>query len=479
MNVRFSFGFAALILGACAASPAQSETTKTSSRAKPNIVLIVSDDHGYADLGAAGAKDIKTPHLDALARNGVRFTNGYVTCPICSPTRAGLLTGRYQNRFGHEVNPGPKPAANYGLPEEEKTLANYLKEAGYVTGAIGKWHLGYREECRPQKRGFDEFFGFLGGAHTYDVSKLDKNQNALRRGDTPIADDRYLTYAFNDEATSFIESHKSEPFFLYLAYNAIHTPLEPAPRHLEAFAGIKNEKRRVMASMLAAVDEGVGRVVETLRSNGLEDDTLIFFISDNGGPTLGNGSRNDPLNGGKGSTLEGGIRVPFLVQWKGSLPAGEIYEKPVISLDILPTILAAAGTTATTSARLDGVDLAPYLSGANDGAPHESLFWRYGRAFAVRSGDWKLVGLHGGLPRLYNLVQDVSEKNDLAAARPEKVRTLQAEWDAWNRENVAPKWMDSRSIKRAAANDAAGGKKKSGEGRKGKKAKKRAPDARP
>ena len=343
--------------------------------AKPNIIIILADDMGYADVGFQGCRDIPTPHVDSLARNGVRCTNGYVSGPYCSPTRAGLLTGRYQQRFGHEFNPGQ--IAGVGLPLSEATLANRLKAAGYVTGLVGKWHLGAAPRFRPSRRGFDEFFGFLGGAHPYFAG-----QGApIFRGTEVVKEKEYLTDAFGREAVSFVTRHKDQPFLLYLAFNAVHTPMHATDSRLKQFASIRDPTRKTYAAMLTAMDEAVGKVLDALRSAQLEENTLIFFLSDNGGPTmLGttiNGSRNHPLRGSKRTTLEGGVRVPFVVQWKGKLPAGSVYDQPVIQLDILPTALAAVSIAVKPEWKLDGVDLLPRLKGKT----RRPRTMRY-------SGDW-------------------------------------------------------------------------------------------
>src|SRR5262245_6447241 len=310
---------------------------------KPNILIILADDLGYADVGFHGCKDIPTPNIDSIARNGVRCTNGYVSGPYCSPTRAGLLTGRYQQRFGHEFNPGGGTA---GMPVDQVTLADRLKKAGYATGLVGKWHLGSAPQFHPQKRGFDEYFGFLGGQHAYFPEKGNKADPILR-GTEPVDEQEYLTDAIARESVAFIERHKKEPFFLYMAFNAVHTPMHATDKYLKRVANISDVKRHIYAAMLSAADDAVGAVLAKLKEAGLEENTLIFFFSDNGGPTMKgttiNGSRNEPLRGSKRQTLEGGIRVPFAVQWKGKLPAGKVYDKPVIQLDIQPTALAAAG----------------------------------------------------------------------------------------------------------------------------------------
>jgi arylsulfatase A-like enzyme len=410
---------------------------------KPNVVVIVGDDMGYADLGVHGGQDIPTPHLDALAKSGVRFTSGYVSGPYCSPTRAGLLTGRYQTRFGHEFNPGA--AANQGLPLTETTLADRLKAAGYRTALVGKWHLGGGGR-HPQKRGFDEFFGFLGGAHDYF------NPAGVLRGTEPAGDESYLTDALAREAVAFIDRSKGKPFFLYLAFNAVHTPMQADEDRLKKFAAIPDRQRRTYAAMMSAMDDAVGRVIAKLKDEKLTGNTLVAFLSDNGGPTMRgttiNGSSNAPLRGSKRTTLDGGVRVPFFVSWPGTLPAGVTDDRLVIQLDLFPTALAAAGVEVKPGWKVEGVDLLPYLTGKEKGPPHEALFWRFGSQTAVRKGDWKLVrydlategGAGTSAAKLYDLKADIGEATDLAARHPEKVKELQAAWDEWDKGNVPPLW---------------------------------------
>jgi arylsulfatase A-like enzyme len=427
--------------------------------AKPNILFIVGDDMGYGDVGFQGCKDIPTPNLDALAASGVRFTNGYVSGPYCSPTRAGLMTGRYQTRFGHEFNPG---AADAGLPLTEKTIADRLKAAGYVTGVIGKWHLGAQPPMQPQKRGFDEFFGFLAGAHSYfDTS-------GILRGTEPVKELDYTTDAFGREAEAFIERHKSEAWFLYLAFNAVHTPMHATDDRLAKFTGIEDKQRRTYDAMMLAMDEAIGKVRKKIADAGLKNTTFVVFISDNGGPTMPgvtvNGSRNDPLRGSKRSTLEGGIRVPFLISWPGHVKPG-IFDQPVIQLDLTRTALGAAGLGVAPDWKLEGVNLMPWLRGERSDAPHDALYWRFGQQMAIRMGDYKLVRYDGNAdtiaterkggegrktdaklvgPVLYHLKDDIHEEKDLSAAMPDKVKELQAKWDAWNSGNVPPLWGSTK-----------------------------------
>ena len=411
---------------------------------RPNIIIIVGDDMGYADIGIHGCKDIPTPHIDSLAKNGVRCTSGYVSGPYCSPTRAGLMTGRYQQRFGHEFNPGPNPGGDVGLPLDQATLADRLKQAGYATGMVGKWHLGNERKFHPLNRGFQEYYGFLGGAHSYFVSdnRGTKGQiNAVLRGFEPVAEQEYLTDAFGREAVAFIDRHQKEPFFLYLTFNAVHTPMHATEKYLSRFKDVADENRRTYCAMMSAMDDAIGRVLAKLDEARLTENTLIFFVSDNGGPPV-NASSNLPLRGRKATTWEGGIRVPYLVQWKGQLPAGKTFDQPVIQLDLHPTALAAAGVT--TDAQLDGVDLLPHLRGVKTSPPHEALYWRFGPQMAIRAGNYKLVkaaGIDG--PQLFDLAADIGESKDLSADKPEVVKDLSARYAAWNGTLEKPRWIAS------------------------------------
>lgn len=442
---RIRFIILTLLLAPLAPLATLQAADSTKPASKPNILFIVGDDMGYADVGFHGCKDIPTPNLDALAAAGVRFTNGYVSGPYCSPTRAGLLTGRYQTRFGHEFNPG---GGGSGLPLTETTIANRLKEVGYATGLVGKWHLG----PHPQQRGFDEFFGFLGGAHSFFEA------GGILRGTDPVKEMDYTTDAFGREAVAFIDRHKDHPWFLYLAFNAVHTPMHATDERLAKFANITDTKRRTYAAMMLALDDAIGVVRKKLAATGLEQNTLIAFISDNGGPTMQgtttNGSSNDPLRGSKRSTLEGGIRVPFLVAFPGKIKPG-VYEQPAIQLDLTATALTLGGAKTD---KVEGVDLLPFLAGEKSGAPHDALYWRFGQQMAIRAGDYKLVrydpmadsgaAKQKNQPkgaRLYNLTKDIGEANDLAAAMPDKVKELQAKWDAWNQSNVPPLWGEGKA----------------------------------
>lgn len=435
---------ALLLLAGCAG-------TSTAPQARrPNIILIVSDDQGYAELGCQGG-EVPTPHLDALAASGLRCTAGYVVSPFCSPSRAGFLTGRYPQRFGHEINPVGKTndLPQVGLPVEERTLADRLRAGGYATGMSGKWHLGNHPPYYPWARGFDEVFGFLREGRYYlpkerAVNHLRANEpdydrlNPLLRNGKEVEESAYLTSAFAREAASFIDRHAAHPFFLYVPFNAPHSPMQATPEDHARFAQIADPQRRVWAAMLASMDDAVGRILDALRRRGLERDTLVVFLSDNGGPTRELTSRNDPFSGGKGSLREGGVRVPFLVSWPGRLRPG-VHAEPVSSLDILPTALAAAGLPAAEG--VDGLDLLPQFAGAGE----RTLYWRLDAQRAVREGRWKLLRERANEPfKLFDLAEDVPESRDLAAAQPERVLALEAKLRRWESGLVPPRWTNAR-----------------------------------
>lgn len=427
-------GAAALALGAgCSRLGA-------APKRKPNIIVLLSDDQGWGEVGVQW-KDapVPTPNQDSIARNGIRFSNGYVTCPVCAPSRIGLLIGRYQQRFGYEDHPNP----GMGLPSDEVTLPEKLKTAGYATGMIGKWHLGDKPGITPVDRGFDEYYGFLGGGHTYLPDSKDKSPSLtgpIMRGMQEVKEEEYLTDAFAREAASFIERHRTEPFFLYVPFNAPHLPLEASQKYLDRFPNITNTNQKTYYAMLAALDDAVGCILDAIRKNDLEEDTMIFYFSDNGATLFGN---NGPLRQGKGTTYEGGIRIPFLMQWKGVVPEGKVYEKPVISMDIHATALAAAGVTAPAGKPIDGVNLLPYVTGKNDSAPHDVLYWRYLEKRGFRKGDWKLVqdDMEKKETELYNLAEDVGEKNDLAKQMPEKLAELEKDYKVLDDQMEDPKYI--------------------------------------
>ena len=418
----------------------------------PNIVVIVADDLGYADVlfNPQHPKEITTPHLDALAKQSVICRQGYVSGHVCSPTRAGLMTGRYQQRLGLYTG----GEAGSGLPMGEKIFPQYLKPAGYVTAQFGKWHIGPTPEWSPALRGFDEVFGFLGrGAHDY--FKLDDPADPIYRGTTVVQEKGYLTDRLGEETAAFITRNKDKPFFAYLAFNAVHAPLQ-APADEIAKFDTGSPDRNTLLAMGKRMDDAIGKVVATLKAEGVWENTLLFFISDNGGP-LAQTANNSPLRGGKHQDYEGGIRVPFLVCWPGKLTPGES-QAVVSSLDILPTALAASGAPAPADKPSDGLNFLPLLRGEVTPQPR-NLFWCSGGTdawWAVRSGDWKLVGEKARIG-LFDLSRDVSEKNDLAKQMPEKVAELTKLHDAWLSEMASPA---HGGAKRFGMEAPAGGKSK-------------------
>lgn len=439
--MRISFcRMTAALLSAVFFLPESSRGTET---AKPNILVILADDMGYADSGVYNCKDIPTPNIDSLARNGARFSNAYVTGCVCSPSRAGLLTGRYQQRFGFDANaegkskPGDKgPRA---LDINQVTFAQRMKELGYTTGIIGKWHVGSDEGYLPTQRGFDEFYGYL----PYGIAAEPPNGPPIYRGTNIVGKPKNHMEQFCTEALSFIDRHSNEPFFLYLPFSAVHGPFVGPQPYLSRFDNMTPAKRATYAADVSQMDDIIGRVMARLRERGLEEKTLVFFLSDNGGP--GGASDNTPLRGTKWTLWEGGIRVPFIVQWKGHIPAGRVLTEPVIQIDILPTAVAAAGGDVKTDWNLDGTNLLPLLEGKTSAAPHDALFWRFGVQYAVRRGDWKLVKPHiDSAPLLFNLAADIGESNNLATTEAEKTKQLQSLWDAWNAKNEPPRWIDER-----------------------------------
>jgi arylsulfatase A-like enzyme len=435
--------------GAATAKPAESVRDAgpaSGAPVAPNIIVILSDDQGYADLGVQGAvEDVETPNIDELARHGVRMTHGYVTSPQCVPSRAGLMTGRYQNEFGLEdENAAP-------LLPEELTIAERLRAAGYVTGMAGKWHLNVNEKSaarfkmmdtqvfHPGNQGFDEYLsGFdsrYSASHRPDGSRLDS-------APAVITTEGFRVDVQSEWAVSFIDRHAQDRFFLYVPYFAPHVPLEAADRYLRRFPTVTNEKRKYALAMIAAIDDGVGHMAAMLQKHGVESNTVIFFLSDNGAPThrSWNGSKNDPLVGGKGMLTDGGIRVPYLVSWRSVLPEGRVYDRPVIALDVAATLVALAGLPSDPS--LDGVDLMPFLSGRDQGDPHEALYWRWRTQAAIRAGRWKLIWLGEDLQLLFDEESPEGEARNVIDEHPRIARDLTARLKAWS-ETLSPPGLPS------------------------------------
>jgi arylsulfatase A-like enzyme len=416
---------------------------------KPNVIVIVSDDAGYIDFGCYGGTQIPTPNIDAIAKQGVRFTDAYVSASVCAPSRAGLLTGRYQQRFGFEHNTSTLVASGYnlsdvGMDPAEQTIGNEMQANGYKTIAIGKWHQGEEKKHFPLNRGFDEFYGFIGGHRDFFAYKnKPSNELALYNNNEIVPESKvtYLTDMLTDKATDFIKENNKKPFFMYLSYNAVHTPMNAKKDLMDRYANIADPGRRAYAAMMTSLDDGVGKVMETLKQQNLDKNTLIIFINDNGGATV-NSSDNGPLRGMKGSKWEGGIRVAMMMRWPGHITPNKTYSKPVSSLDILPTSIAVGNGKQKGTKKLDGVNLMPYINGKSKQVPHEVLYWRRGVAAAMREGNWKLIRVKENI-LLFDLSKDLSETINLAAKNPTKTKEMLAKLAQWEKGLDTPHWTSS------------------------------------
>ena len=388
---------------------------------RPNILLIVADDMGYNELGCYGAANIETPNIDGLARQGMRFTDYYVATPLCAPTRVSLMTGRTALRTSLSWNPDFKDPED-GLSPEETTVAEVLGKAGYATGLVGKWHLGYAPKFWPRRQGFQDYFGFLSGNIGY-YEHLYHGEKFMYRNETPEDPPGYMTELLTREALAYLERHRSQPFFLYLAYNAPHAPFE-APEQW-----VKKARGEMKPAMIECLDDGIGQVLGQLKKLGLEDNTLVFFMSDNGAPPDANGS-NKPLSGWKGQVREGGIRVPAMARWPGRIPAGVTCREPFVSYDLYPTFATAGGAALPQGVRLDGKNVLPVLEGKGK-SPHEVICWGYRGAFAARRGRWKLLVEKGNQSQLFDLETDIAESKDLSGEQPDMVKELSARLADW------------------------------------------------
>ncbi|GAA4460229.1 sulfatase-like hydrolase/transferase [Nibrella saemangeumensis] len=462
----------------------------------------MADDLGYSDLASYGSSHVKTPNIDALSQRGVRFTQAYVTAPICSPSRAGLITGRYQQRFGYEFLPHnavdprqlpeegrrlleehgkrvgniPEPIADLtafnripkGLPAEEVSLAELLKPAGYKTAFIGKWHLGAQDGFFPDQHGFDYSYYFQGGGSRYvdtqhEADYVNKRlpwcltdlvmwrkregESALREGRTMVDDTGYLTFSLADKATRFIADNRQNPFFLLLSLNAPHDPFQAPKRYVDRIQNEQDTVERIYYAMIEALDDAVGQVVKQVNSAGLGQNTLIVFISDNGGAAYTRATDNAPLRGGKMSHFEGGIAVPFFINYPAAFSGVKTYDQPVSSLDIFATIAAVTQTKLPADRRYDGVNLLPFVLGRNTARPHDTFFWRSGYSKAFRKGDWKLyLNERNKKVLLFNLANDRSEQTDLSGTNPAKLLELRQELERWEKQEMrAPRWQNSNN----------------------------------
>ena len=478
-----------LLSGGAAVKPQQPERPTVAAAARhppPNIVLILADDLGYADISAYRVGRFNTPNIDRIGMQGVRFTDGYASAPVCGPSRAGLQTGRYQNRYGFEYNNGPAQrdlTEGFGLDLGEITLAQLLKSRSYHTGLVGKWHLGIQEKFYPTNRGYDEFVGFLPGQTSYidphqpgvHLSRLRGSTNSDAPGVAEDADsagqfsrhaltqilegpdhqvihneDQYLTDYFAERDAQFIEKSvkAGQPYFLYAAFNAVHAPLMITQKYYDRFPQIKDEQLRIYAAMVAALDDAIGRILDAVDDSGQSQNTLVIFASDNGCAAYRSGLCScEPLRGGKLSHYEGGTRVPFMMRWPGHIPSGLVYREVVSLLDVLPTAVSAAGASLPPDRIYDGVDIMPYLAGRKTGAPHDMLVWRRRPLVSIRKGDWKLwesvndtTGQFGEYKLLFNLRTDLNETTNVASRHPEKVRELEALIRQWSKDMTDPRW---------------------------------------
>jgi arylsulfatase A-like enzyme len=469
----------------------------------PNILLIVVDDLGKSEISCYGSTTVITPHMDKLGDEGIRFADCYVTAPVCAPSRAGLLTGRYPERYGFETQPMemyPNNLPSYwigkymintgefvmdekprfppewqiqkqGLLPSEITMAELLKMRGYSTACIGKWHLGYSKDHIPNNRGFDYQYGFYGAFSLYSEKRKDpdmvnyiqdsfsaKHQwkmgrqetSAIRRNDKIIKERRYLTDAIKEEAIAYMAIHKKEPFFLYVAFNAVHTPFQVPRYYYELYENVPDENKRIYYAMVTALDDAIGELLEKLRSLGLENNTIIYLVSDNGGAAYTKATDNKPYKGGKLTMFEGGVNVPFFMKWKGKIPEGTVYRNPVSAMDIFMTNVLLAECQLPDDRVYDGTDLMPYLTGKNEGMPHENFYWKADHIHAMRNSEWKyLQSVRDGWIELYNIKEDKYEKIDLRNVRPEVLKQLQEQFDLWKKDLMQPLWpriMDYKII---------------------------------
>jgi arylsulfatase A-like enzyme len=470
---------------------------------RPNVIIILADDLGKFEVSAYGAEDIQTPNIDQIGENGVRFQDAYVTAPICAPSRASILTGRYQQRYGFETQPmdfyptnkleyglgkksdlgdwqvtaapefpTPWMVERQGIPPNEINIAELFQASGYSTGIVGKWHLGHGEEHLPNHRGFDYQYGFYGAFSLYTPSrktegfvnyiqddlssrhqwKMGRNENAaIRENDKVVNESDYLTFAMKDKAKQFVSDRKDENFFLYLSFNAPHVPFQAPQSYYDQFAHIKDENRRVYLAMIKALDDAIGDFMEHLKKEGLEENTIVYFISDNGGASYTGATENGPLKGGKITHFEGGVNVPFMMQWKDHLPERTLFKHPVSSMDIFTTSLKACNIPLPKDTKIDGKDLMPYIKNRASGEPHEKLYWRTDHIQAIRYQKWKLLlSTRDEWMHLYNLESDKSEKIDLKDLNTVEKQMLLRFFQEWNEElpdeYLWPRIMDRKFI---------------------------------
>ena len=471
---------------------------------RPNIVMIIVDDLGKAEVSAYGSNYMQTPNIDKFAEQGVKFTDCYVTSPVCSPSRASILTGRYPNRFGFEtqlmeyypkntmtytigkkmiksdrnvldtepIYPHKEDIGKQGIPPSEITIAELLKTKNYNTAYIGKWHVGYAPELIPNNRGFDYQYGFYGAFTRYFEKKNTpgtvtyiqdiftsryqwkkgkrKGTSAILRNNVEIKEDRYLTDAFLDEAVDYMADNKDkkDPFFLCVAFNAPHVPFQAAKKYYDMHTDTKDENKRVYYAMIHALDDAIGKLMNKMTAMGLDDNTLVFFISDNGAATYTGATDNYPYKGGKMNWFEGGINVPFMVKWKGHISEGLVYDKPVSSMDMFGTIAEIADLKLPDDRIYDGVNLLPFINDTKKGYPHETLYWRADHFYAMRNKDWKfLMSKRDNWAELYQISKDKYEHIDLKKENSDTLKTMLKDFNQWQKGLIDPLWPRLIDIK--------------------------------
>jgi len=465
---KLKFGVLVALLASGCAGPVAEEQPPAAQAARPNVVVILADDMGYADISSYGGTRMATPNIDRIAKSGVVFTDGYSAAPVCSPSRAGLNTGRHPDRFGFEFNNGPAQRdieLNLGLPKDEITLASALKGQGYHTGLVGKWHLGSNDDFYPTNRGYDEFVGLLTGATSYmspaapdyifvEVAGSSAKPTAQRSAPNKIYEgaerkpveneDRYLTEYLGERAVDFVRRNApgADPYFLYAAFTAPHDPLQTTQKYWDRFPQIEDPGMRVYAAMISALDDQVGAILDAVEASGENGNTIVYFMSDNGCAAYIQGiCACEPLRGGKLSHYEGGVRVPFMMRWPDKVDAGQVYRNVVSTMDVFTTSLVAGGGALPADRVFDGVDLAPYITGAAAGLPHDQLAWRRTPHASIRKGDWKLwKSLDGKFTLLFNLKDDPNEATNLAEAEPAKLKELSDAFDLWAKDMKDPAW---------------------------------------
>ncbi|MFD2725178.1 sulfatase-like hydrolase/transferase [Hyunsoonleella rubra] len=409
--------------------------TEISKSEPPNIIIILVDDAGYVDFGFMGSKDLETPNIDALAKSGVVFTDAHVSATVCAPSRAGLITGKYQQRFGFEAN----GTGGIGLSDDVVTMADVFKTNGYNTYALGKWHLGEDASDHPNNRGFDEFYGFLAGSRSYFPLENPSKAQMLQHNGKRVVFEGYMTDVLGDQSVNYIQESADKPFFMYLSYNAVHTPMHAKVEHLKKF---KYHPRKELASMTWSLDENIGKLIKELEDSCKRNNTLIYFLSDNGG-AHNNQSFVGTLKGWKGNKFEGGHRVPFVMSWPNHLQP-KTFDGLTSSLDIFTTSLSASGIEKPKDLTLDGVNLLPFLKNEKQVNPHEVLFWRKLDESAVRRDDSKLIQLEGYGSVLYDLNLDLGETKDISLINTNKLQELQTQYKKWEATLVAPLWDESK-----------------------------------